>query len=113
MSTLDVVAVAVAAVVTTLVCVAFVARTRHEPATARTPVALGLAAGLSALVAVLAVHLVGVAGQGDPLGTLGDLVTTGAGALVRPATLVAVALAAAAGVVVGRSRVRGSQGSAS
>lgn len=100
MSASDVVAAVGAGVVTVLVCLAFAARTRHEPSTARTPLALGVGTGLSALVAVLAVHLVPVAGQGDPR-VLGQLLTTGAEALVRPATIVVVVLAAAAGVIVG------------
>lgn len=101
MSTYDVVAAVVAGVVTVLVCLVFAARTRHEPTTARTPLALGAAAGLSALVAVLAVHLVPVAGRGDPLGTFGALLAAGGDALVRPATIAVVVLAAAAGVIVG------------
>lgn len=101
MSTTDIVAVVVAAVVVALVCAVFLARTRQVPPTPRLPLALGAAAGLAALVAVLVVHLVPAAGQGDPLGTIRSLVTTGAEALVRPATIVVVVLAAVVGALLG------------
>lgn len=112
MSTLDIVAVVVATIVTALVCATFVARTRHEPSTTRSVLALGLAAGLCAVIAVLAVHLVAVAGQGDAAGTFGELVSTGVETLLRPLTVVVAVVAANVGFVVGGFRMSGSQGPA-
>ena len=105
MSTPDLVSAVLVALVTALVCAAFVARTRAEPPTLRAALALAGACGLSALVVVLAVHLVPLAGQGDPLGTLGDLVQGAVRAVALPSTLLLAALAAAVGLAVGGVRV--------
>ena len=110
--TLDVIAVIVAAIVTALVCATFVARTRHEPATSRSVLALGLAAGVCAVIALLAVQLVPVAGQGDPLGTVGDLASTALENLVRPLTVIVAVVAANVGFVVGGLQIRPAQGPA-
>ena len=108
--TLDVIAIIVAAIVTALVCATFVARTRHEPTTPRSVLALGLAAGVCAVIAFLAVHLVAVAGQGDPLGTVGDLASTAVENLVRPLAVIVAVVAANVGFVVGGLQLRPSQG---
>ena len=108
---LDVIAVIVAAVVTALVCGMFVARMRYEPATPRTVVALGLATGLCALIAVVAVPVIfSAAGQGDPLEAPANLLTATIETLVRPLTIIVVVLAADAGFVVGWLQMRRSQG---
>ena len=111
MSTADVVTAVVAGVVTALVTALLLARTRHVPTNPRLPVTLAVAVGLCALVAVLAVALVPLAGQGDPLGTAGDLFSTAARTLVRPLTIVVVVLAADVGFFAGWLRLRREKGS--
>ena len=106
MSTADVVTVVVAGVVTAAVTALLLARTRHVPASSRLPATFAVAVGLCALVAVLAVALVPLAGQGDPLGTTGDLVAMAARTLVRPLTIVVVVLAADVGFAAGWLRWR-------
>lgn len=110
MSTIDIVAVVVAVLVTAFVCVTFVARTRNVPPSSRSAVALGVAAGLSALVVVVAVPVIfSTAGQGDPLGTPGAMLDATVRTLVRPVTIIVTVLAFDAGFFTGWVRMRKAQ----
>jgi len=109
-STVDVIAVAAAALTVLAVCGAFLAGTHGRPTTTRTVGTLAVTAGLCALVVVVAVPVaLTAAGQGDPLGAPGGIVTASLETLGRPLTIVVVVLAADVGFLLAWLRMRREQ----